>query len=156
MFVTVLWFSLNLLCVLHSSDSQKNHLGIHSFTLHQGFISGLFQSDAVLTPARITHCLCPHLWEMSMSQGRELISESERRLACTGYRDRQVGRVKESIRGKLETGGKDRSLEWWTRSKWEGMRAAMKGWTGERRKERCHYEALQWHQLGDLHLPLND
>lgn len=47
----------------------------------------MFQTGAALSPERITHCLCPHLWEMSTSQGRELIAESLRLLALN--RERQ-------------------------------------------------------------------
>lgn len=51
--------------------------------------------ETAQSPERVTHCLCPHLWETSMSQGRELTSKSLRLLAWTRDGERETDRPEE-------------------------------------------------------------
>lgn len=73
-------YTVNLLfctALIHEGLIQEVS-GLHFIT---DLLVDCFKVKAVCTPESITQCLCPHLLEMSMSQGRELIFESERLLA---------------------------------------------------------------------------
>lgn len=92
-------------------------------------------------PERITNSLCPHLWDTSTSQGRELMAASLRLLAWTADGERVRDRKEKERRARDEgpssvrDGGKER----WTESVREGVKGGRERLNG--RKDNRHYGA---------------